>query len=141
MNYRGGRIAKIAVLGLVSTAALVARSGVVSGAAAEPATVPAVAEEIQGKILDPSNVCFINNRNMEKPQIPVTVDGKTYYGCCAGCAKALQTDRSTRFARDPLTGREVDKATATIIEDPRGSGTVLYFESVETMERHLAAGL
>jgi hypothetical protein len=62
----------------------------------------------------------------------VPVEGKTYYGCCRGCADRLRADRSTRFARDPNTGKEVDKATAFIATDPHGGEQVLYFESAVT---------
>jgi len=83
--------------------------------------------------VDRSKVCFVNNKFMDKPQIPVEVDNKTYYGCCQGCVVGLQTRRPLRFATDPLTGKEVDKATAFIAIDPAGDGKrVLYFESAAT---------
>jgi len=78
-----------------------------------------------------SYVCFINDTFMNRPQIPVEIEGKTYYGCCAGCAKRLRSDRSKRFSNDPLTSKEVDKATAFIVldTDQPDFGKVLYFES------------
>jgi len=82
--------------------------------------------------IEPSQVCFINNKYMGKPQIPVTVDGKTYYGCCAGCASALRNDPSSRVATDPHSGATVDKATAFIARNPADPDTVLYFESLAT---------
>ena len=93
------------------------------------------ATQVQSKAgggIDPSQVCFINNKYMGKPQIPVTVDGKTYYGCCAGCATALRSDPSTRVATDPYSGARVDKANAFIARNPTGPDTVLYFESAAT---------
>jgi hypothetical protein len=69
---------------------------------------------------------------MGKPQIPVEVDGKTYYGCCAGCATALRNDPSTRVAADPYNGAKVDKATAFIARNPKDQDTVLYFQSAAT---------
>lgn len=98
------------------------------------AEVPAAASG-----LDRSKVCFINDQYMGKPQIPVPVDGKTYYGCCQGCADRLREDRSTRFAKDPHTGKEVDKATAFIASDPRGGAQVLYFESADTYAAYRAS--
>ncbi|MFQ5585353.1 MAG: hypothetical protein ACE5GF_00775 [Thermodesulfobacteriota bacterium] len=74
---------------------------------------------------------------MAKTQIPVYVDDKVYYGCCQGCVNALKTERTFRFAQDPVTGREVDKADAFIIEGP--AGEALYFESLETAERYFHA--
>lgn len=83
-------------------------------------------------------VCFINNKYMgDKPQIPVVVEGKTYYGCCAGCVTALQSSSEARHAKDPLTGQEVDKATAYIVLKPDSSGDVLYFASKSNYEKYL----
>jgi YHS domain-containing protein len=85
-----------------------------------------------GEAIDPSRVCFINNKYMGQPQIPVVVDGKTYYGCCAGCVTALRNDPSSRVATDPYSGMAVDKATAFIARDPADAEKVLYFESGDT---------
>jgi YHS domain-containing protein len=85
-----------------------------------------------GEGIDPSRVCFINNKYMGEPQIPVAVDGKTYYGCCAGCVTALRNDPSSRVATDPHSGTTVDKATAFIARDPADAAQVLYFESADT---------
>jgi hypothetical protein len=82
--------------------------------------------------IDHSQVCFINDRYMGKPQIPVEVDGKTYYGCCAGCATALRNDPSTRVATDPYNGAKVDKATAFVARNPKDRDAVLYFQSAAT---------
>ena len=38
-----------------------------------------------------------------RPQIPVSVDGKTYYGCCAMCKDRLARDASARSALDPVS--------------------------------------
>src|SRR5258705_11912729 len=64
--------------------------------------------------VEPKTVCMINEHAMGKDQIPVEVEGKTYYGCCEMCKKALATDASKRMAVDPVTGNQVDKATAGI---------------------------
>lgn len=90
-----------------------------------------------GKV--PTNtVCFVNNKYMgDKPQIPVEVDGKTYYGCCAGCVAALKNSKEARYAKDPLTGEEVDKATAYIVLKPGGAGEVWYFASQKNYEKYL----
>lgn len=70
---------------------------------------------------------MVTDRLMRAPQIPVSVGGRTYYGCCDGCKKRLATDASVRSATDPITGRAVDKASAVTASD--ASGAVLYFES------------
>jgi YHS domain-containing protein len=76
-----------------------------------------------------SYVCFVNNKYMGKEQIPVEVNGKTYYGCCQGCVGNLQKNRKTRYAVDPYSKKEVDKSIAYIVVKPGGTGEVLYFES------------
>lgn len=81
--------------------------------------------------LKSSLVCYVNNRYMGIEQIPVEVDGKIYYGCCEGCVDKLKKVRETRYALDPYTGIEVDKAIAYIVLNPNGSGEVLYFQSEE----------
>lgn len=81
--------------------------------------------------LKSSFVCYVNNNYMGIEQIPVEVDGKIYYGCCEGCVDKLKNQRETRYALDPLTGKEVDKATAYIVLKPNAGAAVLYFESEE----------
>lgn len=79
-------------------------------------------------------VCMVNDAVFEREQIPVEVDGKTYYGCCPMCKERLSTDSGARTAVDPVSGNKVDKATAVIAARP--DGTVLYFESEETLARY-----
>jgi len=43
-----------------------------------------------------SEVCMVNDRVMGKPQIPVEVEGKTYYGCCEGCKSRLQNSQGKK---------------------------------------------
>jgi len=74
-------------------------------------------------------VCFVNNKFMGIEQIPVEFEGKTYYGCCQDCVAKINNIREVRFAKDPLTGKEVDKALAYIVLSPQGNNDVLYFES------------
>ena len=83
--------------------------------------------------VEPQTVCMVNDRAMGKPQIPVEVDDKTYYGCCEMCKTRLAEDDAVRYATDPVTGQRVDKASAVIAERPDGS--VLYFASAETLAR------
>lgn len=84
------------------------------------------------KRVEAKRVCMINERAMDKDQIPVKVGGKTYFGCCEMCKKALTTDASKRRAVDPVSGKTVDKATAVIAA--ADDGKVFYFEN----ERNLA---
>jgi len=75
-------------------------------------------------------VCMVTDAVMDKPLIPVVVDEKTYYGCCPGCVGQLQNKREVRYSKDPVSGKEVDKAIAFVLEGKKGEA--LYFESVET---------
>jgi YHS domain-containing protein len=77
------------------------------------------------RIDDPSTVGMVNDRYMGSPQIPVSVEGKTYYGCCKMCEKRLNEEVSVRTARDPVSNQEVDKAVAVMAKD--SSGAVFYF--------------
>ena len=89
----------------------------------------------EGKV-ETSYVCFVNNRYMGKEQIPVEVNSKTYYGCCMGCVGKLKNDRTQRYATDPLTKKEVDKATAYIVMNPNGEGEVFYFASEDNYKKY-----
>jgi YHS domain-containing protein len=82
-------------------------------------------------------VCMVNEQNMGKEQIPVQVEGKTYYGCCEMCKKALADNVSKRMAIDPVSGKQVDKASAVIAAQQ--DGRVFYFENDENLERHNAS--
>ena len=82
--------------------------------------------------IDPKYVCFINKRRFDKPQNPVTVEGRTYYGCCSMCTSKLQHDPASRFDTDPVSGKRVDKATAVIGADSKGK--VYFFETEEDLE-------
>jgi hypothetical protein len=103
-----------------------------AGAGAEPSVRAGQKASETGGGIDPSRVCFINNKYMGAPQIPVVVDDKTYYGCCQGCVTALRSDPSSRVAKDPYSGARVDKAMAFIARNPADPDTVLYFESAMT---------
>jgi YHS domain-containing protein len=82
------------------------------------------------------NVCMINNRSMANEQIPVEIDGKTYYGCCAMCKEKLEKDETSRYAIDPVSGKKVDKAKAVIGALP--GAAVLYFENETNLQKYNA---
>jgi YHS domain-containing protein len=88
------------------------------------------------KKVEAKKVCMVNNTAFDKDQIPVAVEGRTYYGCCEMCKERLQKDAEIRSAVDPVTGKKVDKATAVIAAQP--DGKVLYFESQETLAKYEA---
>ncbi|HEY5948576.1 MAG TPA: hypothetical protein VIV40_23955 [Kofleriaceae bacterium] len=85
------------------------------------------------RVADPSQVCMVNDMFMGRSQIPVQVEGRTYFGCCPDCKKKLENQPATRTAQDPVTGEAVDKARAVIVQD--SSGKVYYFASEDTLRR------
>lgn len=89
------------------------------------ATVPSLT-----LVTDRSLVCMVNNQFMDRPQIPIEVEGRTYYGCCEMCRGRLGGDPSSRASTDPVTGNTVDKATAVI--GRTADGSTLYFENDQT---------
>lgn len=113
------------------------------GAAALPAwTAPAEKAETGKpaaaavKRVETKTVCMVTDHAMGKPQLPVEVEGRTYYGCCAMCKGRLAKDAEVRSAVDPVTGKKVDKAKAVIAA--REDGTVLYFESEKSLAAYQA---
>ncbi len=94
------------------------------------AIVPAGSQAEILKQVKTENVCMVNNEDMGKPQIPIQVKGKTYYGCCSMCAGSLTNDPEARRDIDPVSGHAVDKADAII--GAKADGSVLYFENEAT---------
>lgn len=86
------------------------------------------------KVEDVKKVCMITNRVFDKDQIPVEVEGKTYYGCCPVCKDKLSGDPAARLAVDPVSGSSVDKASAVI--GVQADGSVLYFESEASLQEY-----
>lgn len=87
------------------------------------------------KIVPNENVCMVTEAYFPRPQIPVKVDGKTYYGCCENCKASLANDKKTRTAKDALTAKAVDKATSVIAAND--AGYILYFENKSNFEKYL----
>lgn len=84
-------------------------------------------DEIERPV-EPSLVCMVNDAYMGVAQIPVPVNGKTYYGCCEMCVDKLNNIESARIAIDPFSGNQVDKSEAFIVVT-NTQGAVAYFES------------
>jgi YHS domain-containing protein len=137
-----------AAAALALTLSLAADRGPDSPAAATPpAATPVAAESAPAQpapaaaeadlaVVPNHEVCMVNDRFFARQQIPVEVEGKTYYGCCEGCKQRLAEDRAVRFAVDPVSGEEVDKATAVI--GARADDTVVYFASEENLRKYAA---
>jgi len=73
-------------------------------------------------------VCMVNDAYMGREQIPVIVNGDTYYGCCEMCKERLPKDESVRYAIDPYSLKKINKATAYIVVIG-DMGEVAYFEN------------
>ena len=139
---------------LAGTAGVLALALTISLAADRPAEAPAqqaaaseapaaeapAAEASQAALRVVANheVCMVNDTFFARDQIPVEVEGQTYYGCCAACKQRLTEDEAIRYAVDPTTGERVDKATAIIAARPDGS--VLYFASDENLAKYRGDG-
>ena len=124
---------------LGSLLALVALGACEQSTSSKPAPAPTVAVPVQPahqltRVTDASQVCMVTNQYMGAPQIPVEVQGKTYFGCCEMCKTRLSNEPAAREATDPVTGQTVDKATAVIAKQP--DGKLLYFASADTFARY-----
>lgn len=105
---------------------------------AAPSTTKTQEPQTLTRVTDASEVCMVNDQYMQRPQIPVTVGERTYYGCCEMCKGRLMNDASVRAARDPVTGATVDKALAVI--GRTGAGKVYYFENEATLAQFASKG-
>lgn len=109
-----------------------------AGTKAEQKQAPAQpAEGAALQVVEAKYVCMINNQRFSKTQIPVEVEGRTYYGCCDMCKEKLGGDPKSRVATDPVSGKEVDKSKAVIGVD--ADGAAFYFESAENLKRYKPA--
>jgi YHS domain-containing protein len=101
--------------------------------AAAPVTVagPRVIQSPVGTLTEtPADlVCMVNNAYMGRPQMPVEVEGETYFACCDMCVGRLNRDPASRLATDPVSGRPVNKAKAVMARTD--DGKMFYFENAE----------
>jgi len=93
------------------------------------------AQAAELKRVPTEQVCMVNDAFMGRKQIPIPVQGKTYYGCCEMCVSTLTNDASERQAIDPVNGHSVDKATAVIGALP--DGNVFYFENEANLKAYV----
>ncbi len=88
-------------------------------------------------------VCMQNNKAFDKEQVPVTIDGVVYFGCCDNCNKTLSSKEENRYALDPVSKKRINKAEAVV--GAAADNSIYYFESVENLKafdpkKHLLAG-
>ena len=86
------------------------------------------------KVVENEKVCMVTDMYFAKKQIPVTVESKTYYGCCENCKATLSNDAKARISVDPVSKKPVDKATAVIAT--RSDNSVIYFENKKNLEKY-----
>lgn len=97
-----------------------------------PADKGATASKVEP--VEAKKVCMVNDAVFPNDQIPIEVNGRTYYGCCEMCKGRLKNDPEVRWAVDPVSKKRVDKALAVIGAKP--DGKVLYFESEKTLRQY-----
>jgi YHS domain-containing protein len=130
MNGRIIGIGTLLILGL-SVIAVITLCPNDSGAQdTESGTTQAATAPVLTRV-EPRYVCMLTDTVTDRYQLPVTIDGKHYYGCCHMCEAKLKEDPGSRLATDPVSGKQVDKSGAVIGVAP--DGKVYYFESVEDL--------
>jgi len=85
------------------------------------------------KQVESKYVCMITNKLFADEQIKVDVEGKKYYGCCQMCKGKLKSNLASRISIDPVSGKQVDKATSVIAA--ANNGNVYYFENEKNLNR------
>jgi YHS domain-containing protein len=86
------------------------------------------------KVEDDKKICMVTNKAYDRSQIPVTVDGKTYYGCCEMCKSMLTNNPDQRAAVDPVSKKNVDKSQAVI--GVTANGGVIYFQNDKDLDTY-----
>jgi YHS domain-containing protein len=80
--------------------------------------------------IDARQVCAVENVLQAHEGIPCEHDGKTYWVCCPRCVQAFKDNPDAyRLATDPVSGAQVDKATALV---QAYAGRVFFFASEAT---------
>ena len=91
-----------------------------------------VAGPLTGPVKDRSRICMMQDSMQPKPGLAHEYKGKTYWLCCQMCEQSFNADPE-RFAhaKDPVTGKVVDKATAPAYAV---NGKAFYFSSEATLK-------
>ena len=116
---------KLFFLSFVTLGLFIAAGAIAEESNNEPA---ASLTEVEAK-----NVCMVTNQLFVKDQIPVELEGKTYYGCCEMCKAKIKDNPESRVGIDPVSGNEVDKSEAVIGAAPDGS--IYYFENEDNLKK------
>lgn len=84
----------------------------------------------------PNEVNMVTNRYTQSEQSAVKMEGKLYYTSGEAYIANLKQNPSIRFAKDPISGRTIDKAEAAIYID--ASGRAIYFKTDDSFKNFLA---
>jgi len=77
-----------------------------------------------------SSVCMAGDLLKKKAVLSVEIDDEVYYGCCEKCLnKLIANENNERYAIDPYSNKQVNKADSYIRLTEERSGKVEYFES------------
>lgn len=83
--------------------------------------------------VETAKVCMVTNKVFPTAQIPVLIEGKTYYGCCEMCKGQLEEKPQVRMALDPVSKESIDKSTSYIGADKQGR--VYYFKNKQNFQK------
>lgn len=93
---------------------------------------PTAAPAATGRIEDKTRICMMQDSLQPKPGLAHEYQGKTYWLCCQMCVQAFQGDpEKYAFAKDPVNGSRVDKATAPAYAV---GGRAFFFSSEDTLK-------
>ena len=120
---------KLQILFIITV--LISITGISSEAFAQKASEKAVDASLDK--VENRFVCMITDKVFEEEQIPVTVNGIKYYGCCNMCVEKLNTQVESRYAIDPISQKRINKAKAVIGAD--SDNNIYYFESLENLKQ------
>ena len=85
-----------------------------------------------GRVEDKTRICMMQDSMQPKPGLAHEYKGKTYWLCCNMCVQAFDGDpEKYAFAKDPVNGSKVDKATAPAYAV---GGRAFYFSSEDTLK-------
>lgn len=94
--------------------------------------MPAGTSPGTGPVEDKTRICMMQDSLQPKPGLAHRYGGKTYWLCCEMCVQAFQGDPDKyAFAKDPVNGSKVDKATAPAYAV---GGRAFYFSSDDTLK-------
>ena len=114
------------------TFAIVALLAAAMGSSLAADATPAGLPPGTGPIEDKTHICMMQDSLQPKPGLAHQYGGKTYWLCCQMCVQSFQGDpEKYAFAKDPVNGSRVDKATAPAYAV---GGRAFFFSSEDTLK-------